>query len=114
MRNLLHRIVNRPSRRLHRIVEPPHPAESRRPRNSGVFRLPPLRPRMSPDEVREHQFRTVRRGLDPAEVYAFLHRVAEDVSGLRDELRRTHDENDRIKYALREWQSEHMVRRYAS
>ena len=103
MRNLLHRIFNRPSRRLRRVVEPP--AQPRRPRNAGVFRRPPLRPPMLPSQVRDRRFREVRRGLDPDEVYAFLHYVAEDLTALRDDLRRTHDENLRIKHALRDWQS---------
>ncbi|WJK32830.1 DivIVA domain-containing protein [Solwaraspora sp. WMMA2065] len=102
MRNLLHRIFNRPGRRANSVVEPP---QHRRPRNAGVFRRPPLRPRIHPGQVRDRRFREVRRGLDPAEVYAFLHYVAEDLTVLRDDLRRTDDENLRIKRALREWQS---------
>ncbi|WBB96502.1 DivIVA domain-containing protein [Solwaraspora sp. WMMA2080] len=109
MRNLLHRIFNRPGRRMHPLVEP---SQHRRPRNAGVFRRPPLRPRIHPGQVRDRRFREVRRGLDPAEVYAFLHYVAEDLTALRDDLRRTDDENLRIKLALREWQSS-QTRMYA-
>ena len=102
MRNLLHRMFSRPRRRLHHVIEP-QPAG--RPRNAGVFRRPPLRPRIYPSQVRDRRFREVRRGLDPDEVYAFLHYVAEDLTALREDLRRTDDENLRIKRALREWQS---------
>ncbi|MFV2083545.1 DivIVA domain-containing protein [Micromonospora sp. LOL_021] len=108
MRNLLHRIFNRPGRRANRVVEPPQHLRPRNAgvlRNAGVFRRPPLRPRIHPGQVRDRRFREVRRGLDPAEVYAFLHYVAEDLTALRDDLRRTDDENLRIKRALREWQS---------
>ncbi|MDG4763452.1 DivIVA domain-containing protein [Solwaraspora sp. WMMD406] len=114
MRNLLHRIFNRPSRRLARISPPHVSTEARRIRNVGAFRRPPLRPRITAGQVRDRQFNQVRRGLDPTEVYAFLHRVAEDVADLRDEVQRTRDENMRIKHALRDWQTRHTVQPYAS
>ncbi|WP_326551149.1 DivIVA domain-containing protein [Micromonospora sp. NBC_01813] len=113
MRNLLHRIFNRPSRRLANVVEPPRLPGSRRPRNAGVFRRPPLRPGITAGQVRDRRFREVRRGLDPDEVYAFLHWIAEDLTTLRDDVRRTSDENIRIKQALREWQSSQATRMYA-
>ncbi|SDZ07321.1 DivIVA domain-containing protein [Micromonospora pattaloongensis] len=47
-----------------------------------------------------------RRGLDPAEVGDFLERVAADLEGLYVELARTHEQNLRIKDALRRWQSQ--------
>ncbi|RNM00018.1 hypothetical protein EFE23_07595 [Micromonospora solifontis] len=47
----------------------------------------------------------MRRGLDPVEVHAFLHRVAGDLALARREVARTAEENVRIKRALRNWQS---------
>jgi DivIVA domain-containing protein len=55
--------------------------------------------------VRDQRFATVRRGLDPIEVHAFLARVAAEVAATRRELARTAEENARIKRALRSWQS---------
>jgi len=55
--------------------------------------------------VRIQQFSGTRRGLDPDEVHAFLHRVADELSAVRAELARTRAENSRIKHALRDWQS---------
>ncbi|MEV0157609.1 hypothetical protein AB0H57_28325 [Micromonospora sp. NPDC050686] len=47
----------------------------------------------------------MRRGLDPAEVHAFLHRVAAELAATKRELVLTAEENVRIKRALRSWQS---------
>ncbi|MFI6824410.1 DivIVA domain-containing protein [Micromonospora sp. NPDC050187] len=55
--------------------------------------------------VRDHRFPLVRRGLDPGEVTAFLHRVADDLATLHAELDRIRHENTRIKQHLRDWQS---------
>lgn len=60
---------------------------------------------LSPGLVRDRQFPTVRRGLDPAEVHGFLRRVASELAALRAELAMTHDENVRLKDALRDWQA---------
>ncbi|MEH1012734.1 DivIVA domain-containing protein [Micromonospora sp. CPCC 206060] len=60
---------------------------------------------LRPWQVRGRRFRTVRRGLDPTEVDAFLERVADDLAELYGQLGRSHDEAVRIKRALREWQS---------
>ncbi|MDG4764092.1 DivIVA domain-containing protein [Solwaraspora sp. WMMD406] len=61
-----------------------------------------------PWQVRNQRFRPVgvtARGLDPVEVGAFLDRVAHDLGVLYAELDRTWEQNDRIKDALRRWQS---------
>ncbi|MFI7219207.1 DivIVA domain-containing protein [Micromonospora maritima] len=85
-----------------------HPA--RRPRggrapNEGWYRSESCRP-LSIGQIRERRFRTVRRGgLDPAEVHAFLHRVAGDLALARHDAARCAEENTRIKRALRTWQS---------
>lgn len=59
--------------------------------------------------MRERQFPTtplIRRGLDPDEVYAFLDRVAGDLSALHAALGASRQEAARIKDALRQWQSD--------
>lgn len=85
---------------------------STRPPNAG--RYPDVggyqvtgHPRLSAAQVRERQFNLVRRhGLDPDEVQRFLHRVAAELAAARRELAYTREENDRIKRALRSWQSQ--------
>lgn len=64
------------------------------------------------ERVRDRRFPLVRRGLDPGEVSAFLHRVADELSALRGELDRARDENVRIKQSLRDWQSRFAPRVY--
>ncbi|WP_326549626.1 DivIVA domain-containing protein [Micromonospora sp. NBC_01813] len=95
---------------------PPH----QWPGGNGVYRNPSssrnqrpaaYRP-IRPWQVRSHQFRPVsgitgRGGLDPADVAAFLDRVAHDLGIVYAELERTWEQNDRIKDALRRWQSSH-------
>ncbi|MEU2612633.1 DivIVA domain-containing protein [Micromonospora sp. NPDC007271] len=82
------------------------PARKRagRPPSGGWYRSESCRP-LTVGQIRERQFRNVRRGLDPAEVHAFLHRVAGDLAAARRELALTNEENVRIKRALRSWQS---------
>jgi len=75
-----------------------------RPPNGGWYRSESCRP-LTVGQIRARQFRNVRRGLDPGEVHAFLHRVAGDLAAARRELALTHEENVRIKRALRSWQS---------
>jgi cell division septum initiation protein DivIVA len=47
-----------------------------------------------------------RRGLDPQEVGEFLDGVAGDLTVVYDALAQSRRETDRIKDALRRWQSE--------
>ncbi|MEU8259838.1 DivIVA domain-containing protein [Micromonospora sp. NPDC048999] len=74
------------------------------PPNDGWYRSKHCLP-LTVGQIRERRFRNVRRGLDPAEVHAFLHRVAGDLAVARRELALTREENVRIKRALRSWQS---------
>ena len=89
------------------------------PNGSGVYRVPgngsrnqrptAYRP-IRPWQVRSHRFPTIARkahgrGLDPGEVATFLERVAHDLGVLYAELDRTYEQNDRIKDALRRWQT---------
>lgn len=75
-----------------------------RPPNGGWYRSQSCRP-LTAAQIRDRQFGNVRRGLDPVEVHAFLHRVAGELAETRRELARTAEENVRIKRALRNWQS---------
>lgn len=64
---------------------------------------------LRPWQVRERRFRSTplgRRGLDPQEVGEFLDRVAGDLAAVYDALAQSRRETDRIKDALRRWQSE--------
>ncbi|WP_416900734.1 DivIVA domain-containing protein [Micromonospora echinospora] len=70
---------------------------------------------LRPWQVRDRLFTPRgRHGVDAAEVRAFLDRVADDLTALYAEVARTHAEADRIKAALREWQSEIARRELAS
>ncbi|MFJ8578418.1 DivIVA domain-containing protein [Micromonospora sp. NPDC093277] len=87
----------RRTRRRQRSVHPP--AYYR----SATYRL------LRPWQVRERRFRPTRlgrRGLDPQEVREFLDRVAGDLAAVYDALAQSRQETDRIKNALRRWQSE--------
>ncbi len=72
------------------------------------YRSASYRP-LRPWQVRERRFRLTplgRRGLDPREVREFLDRVAGDLAAVYDELAQSRRETDRVKDALRRWQSE--------
>jgi cell division septum initiation protein DivIVA len=63
--------------------------------------------RISVAQIRSAKFgRTSigRRGFNEDEVVHFLHRLAEEVSGLEADLASVRAENSRIKAALRDWQ----------
>ncbi|SCG39593.1 DivIVA domain-containing protein [Micromonospora halophytica] len=64
---------------------------------------------LRPWQVRERRFRPTplgRRGLDPGEVEEFLDRVAGDLAVVYDALAQSRRETERVKDALRRWQSE--------
>lgn len=84
---------------------PERRSSRRRSPNEGWYRSDTCRP-LTAGQVRDRQFRSLRGGgLDPLEVYAFLHRVAGELATARRELAYTVEENVRIKRALRNWQS---------
>ncbi|MBQ1022441.1 MULTISPECIES: DivIVA domain-containing protein [Micromonospora] len=78
-------------------------AEESHPPHSGSCRTESCR-LLTIRQIRERQFRQVRRGLDPVEVHDFLHRLAGDLARARRDLVLTNEENIRIKRALRRWQ----------
>lgn len=84
MRNLIRRLVSRHE-------EPPPPREA--PRS------------LRPWQIRERCFNVRRRGVDPVEIRAFLHRVADELTVAQTALVAVQEENVRIKNALRAWQS---------
>lgn len=91
-------------RLLRRLLDwQPHHRQTPTVRLAGTGRTsyPPLRPW----QVREWCFTHRRRGLDPAEVNAFLHRVAAELTVAQTGLAAVREENVRIKNALRAWQS---------
>ncbi|WP_326563992.1 DivIVA domain-containing protein [Micromonospora peucetia] len=62
-----------------------------------------------PWQVRERRFKPVglgRRGLEPADVYDFLDRVAGDMANVYAALAASRRETAVVKDALRRWQSE--------
>lgn len=66
--------------------------------------------RILPGQVRNRRFRGrtwLRGGLDPGDVYGFLHHVSDEIDLLRRELFAAHAENERIKVALHHWQTWH-------
>ncbi|MEU8262255.1 DivIVA domain-containing protein [Micromonospora sp. NPDC048999] len=72
---------------------------------------------LRPWQVRERRFRPARfgrRGLDPDEVTEFLDRVAGDLAAVYDALARSRREHERIRDALRSWQSEQSEARLAA
>ncbi|WP_370463297.1 DivIVA domain-containing protein [Micromonospora sp. WMMC415] len=85
MRNLIRRLTGR--------REEPRPAEVRPPQ------------RLRPWQIRERCFNVRRRGLDPVEIRAFLHQVADELTAAQTALVAVQKENVRIKNALRAWQS---------
>lgn len=86
MRNLIRRLTRRRE-------------ESRPPAQAN--RSQPLRPW----QIRERCFNVRRRGLDPVEIRAFLHQVADELTVAQTALAAVQEENVRIKNALRSWQS---------
>ncbi|WP_434742915.1 DivIVA domain-containing protein [Micromonospora sp. SH-82] len=71
---------------------------------AGVYRSWAYRP-LRPWQVRSRTFTVRRRGLDPAEVAAFLDRVADDLAAAHAALAASRQETTQIRDALRQWQS---------
>ena len=63
--------------------------------------------RLTPHEVRTSTFARRRRGLDPGQVRAFQALVADELNDLHQQVRMLGHENERLKRALRDWQTMH-------
>ncbi|MFI2711331.1 DivIVA domain-containing protein [Micromonospora sp. NPDC018662] len=63
--------------------------------------------RLLPYHVRAAVFDTRWRGLDPGQVRDHLDRVADELERLNRELITARTEADRIRQAVRQWQSQH-------
>ncbi|OHX01931.1 DivIVA domain-containing protein [Micromonospora sp. WMMB235] len=74
---------------------------------SGRVYLTGLPSRLTPHEVRTHTFDTHRRGVDPDRVREFQTMVADELTDLHRQVRLLAQENDRLKRALRDWQTMH-------
>lgn len=74
---------------------------------SGRIYLTGLPARMTPHEVRTHAFDPRRRGVDPDQVREFQARVADELTEVHRQVRLIAQENDRLKRALRDWQTMH-------
>ncbi|MER7455726.1 DivIVA domain-containing protein [Micromonospora sp. NPDC126480] len=66
---------------------------------------PQARHPLRPWQIRDRCFNVRRRGLDPVEIRAFLHQVADELTVAQTALVAVQEENVRIKNALRAWQS---------
>lgn len=53
------------------------------------------------------------RGLDPEEVYAYLHLVAEEMERLAHEAATAKTEAERVRQGLRQWQARHVGCKFA-
>ncbi|WP_236647954.1 MULTISPECIES: DivIVA domain-containing protein [Micromonospora] len=60
---------------------------------------------LRPWQIRDRCFNVRRHGLDPVEIRAFLHQVADELTVAQTALVAVQEENVRIKNALRAWQS---------
>jgi DivIVA domain-containing protein len=63
--------------------------------------------RLHPHHARVASFDTRWRGLDPAQVHDYLNRLADELERLHRELTTANTEAERIRQALRQWQSRH-------
>ncbi|GIJ19814.1 DivIVA domain-containing protein [Micromonospora lutea] len=61
--------------------------------------------RLHPHHVRAATFDRRWRGIDPAQVYDYLSRVADEMDRLHRELITANTEAERIRQALRQWQA---------
>ncbi len=70
--------------------------------------------RLSPEKIRAYTFTRAalgRRGISEEDVDQFLGRMAEEVTAWAAENAALRTENDRLKSALRQWQSEQATKR---
>ncbi|MFG3601065.1 DivIVA domain-containing protein [Micromonospora chersina] len=63
--------------------------------------------RLTPHEVRTRTFDPRRRGVDPDQVREFQTLVADELTDLHRRVRLLSEENERLKRALRAWQTIH-------
>ncbi|MFI6262174.1 DivIVA domain-containing protein [Micromonospora sp. NPDC051006] len=63
--------------------------------------------RLHPHDVRAATFDSRWRGLDPDQVHDYLNRVADELERLHRELTTANTEAERVRQALRQWQSRH-------
>lgn len=63
--------------------------------------------RLTPHEVRTHAFSTRRRGVDLNQVREFQALVADELNDLHQQVRMLNQEKERLKRALRDWQTMH-------
>ncbi|QOC93307.1 DivIVA domain-containing protein [Micromonospora craniellae] len=61
--------------------------------------------RLQSHHVRAADFGRRWRGLDPAQVYDYLDRVADELDRLHRQLVTANTEAERVRQALRQWQS---------
>ena len=61
---------------------------------------------LRPWHLRNRRFGIRWRGLDPVEVHTFLNQAATDLAAVYAQLANAREETQRIKDALRQWQSE--------
>ena len=69
--------------------------------------------RLYSHHVRVAAFATRWRGLDPEEVRAYLHRVADELDSLHRELAIARTDAERAKQGLRQWQTRHIGCRFS-
>ncbi|ASW53819.1 hypothetical protein CIK06_05905 [Plantactinospora sp. KBS50] len=84
------------------------PAVSERTRRGAKYGS--VDPRLDEYQIRRWRFRSWpwrRRGLDPAEVRAFLHQVGDEINLLHRELAAGQAEIERLRVALHHWQTWH-------
>ncbi|MGK5738565.1 DivIVA domain-containing protein [Micromonospora sp. URMC 103] len=68
--------------------------------------------RLQAYQVRVATFDTRWRGLDAEQVHAYLHQLADELDRLHRELITANTEAERIRQALRQWQSRHATCRH--
>lgn len=68
--------------------------------------------RLLPHLVRAAAFDTCWRGYNPQQVHDYLNRVADELDRLHRDLATANTESERIRQALRQWQSRHTTCRH--